>query len=421
MSCNQEAKDSEYFGVWVVRGAFLLAIFGWGVGFYGPPIYIYAVQKQTTWPLSIVASAATLHFLFGAYVITYLPRLHKRFGIAPVTATGAALTAFGVTGWAYATELWHLTVAAILSGAGWVTMGAAGINAIISPWYSRTRSQALAKAYNGASLGGVLFSPLWVFLISWLGFKMAAISVGCLMFLTVLMLATQMFSRRPSEEEVQGEQFFDNKNNVKHNPSSPPIHSLWSDRRFLTLAAGMAVGLFAQIGLIAHLFSLLVPILGKQQAGFAMGFITFCAIAGRSLIFAIIPIDTNRRLYAVIGYLIQIFGIFIVMFFIASHVWMIWLGVALFGLGVGNATSLPPLIAQAEFPEKDVARVVALIISISQATYAFAPMIFGLILEITTRSIDGVQIKNINQFFISAMLIQIIAIGFFLYGKKEQV
>ena len=39
---------------------------------------------------------------------------------------------------------------------------------------------------------------------------------------------------------------------------------LWRDRRFLTLAAGMALGLFAQIGLVAHLFSLLVPALGAH-------------------------------------------------------------------------------------------------------------------------------------------------------------
>jgi len=34
------------------------------------------------------------------------------------------------------------------------------------------------------------------------------------------------------------------------------------DWRFVTLAVGMALGLFAQIGLLTHLFSLLVPPLG---------------------------------------------------------------------------------------------------------------------------------------------------------------
>ena len=35
------------------------------------------------------------------------------------------------------------------------------------------------------------------------------------------------------------------------------VLALWRDPKFLMLSAGMALGLFAQIGLITHLFSLL--------------------------------------------------------------------------------------------------------------------------------------------------------------------
>ena len=45
----------------------------------------------------------------------------------------------------------------------------------------------------------------------------------------------------------------------------------WHHTKFLTLAAGMALALFAQIGLLAHLFSILVPVLGADHAGVAMG------------------------------------------------------------------------------------------------------------------------------------------------------
>ena len=57
----------------------------------------------------------------------------------------------------------------------------------------------------------------------------------------------------------------------------------------LSLAAGMRLGLFAQIGLLAHLFSLLVPALGQQLAGFAAGLATAAAIAGRTLVGWLMP------------------------------------------------------------------------------------------------------------------------------------
>ena len=107
-------------------------------------------------------TAVTLHFLCGTLVIVNLPRLHRRVGVARTIILGSVVTALGVFGWAIASEPWHLFAAALVSGAGWVTMGAVAVNAVISPWFVRTRPKALATAYNGASIGGVIFSPLWV-------------------------------------------------------------------------------------------------------------------------------------------------------------------------------------------------------------------------------------------------------------------
>ena len=70
----------------------------------------------------------------------------------------------------------------------------------------------------------------------------------------------------------------------------------------------MAAGLFAQIGLIAHLFSLLVPALGAEAAGLAMGLATAMAIAGRSLVGWLMPAGADRRLVAAASYGVQIVG-----------------------------------------------------------------------------------------------------------------
>src|SRR5437588_392043 len=76
--------------------------------------------------------------------------------------------------WAVAREPWQLFAATSLSGAGWAAMSGAAVNAIVSPWFARTRPAALAMAYNGASVGGIVFSPLWVAAIGLMGFPIAA-------------------------------------------------------------------------------------------------------------------------------------------------------------------------------------------------------------------------------------------------------
>ena len=173
-------------------------------------------------------------------------------------------------------------------------------------------------------------------------------------------------------------------------PMSPPAKPLpstrvWRDWRLLTLAAGMALGLFAQIGLLAHLFSLLVPALGAQLAGFAAGGATASAILGRTLVGWLMPARADRRLFGCANYAVQILGSLAFLFAAGDNIPLLLLGVVLFGAGIGNTTSLPPMIAQAEFSQEDVSRVVPLIVAVGQGTYAFAPAVFGLIRELAPR------------------------------------
>ena len=152
----------------------------------------------------------------------------------------------------------------------------------------------------------------------------------------------------------------------------------------------MALGLFAQIGLLAHLFSLLVPAIGAQWAGIAMGGATAAAIAGRTLVGWLMPAGADRRLVASASYAVQIIGSIIFVIAAGTNIPLLILGVILFGAGIGNATSLPPLIAQTEFVKDDVSRVVPLIVAIAQASFAFAPVTFGLIIEFAARGGYGI-------------------------------
>ena len=305
------AGTRPFFGPWVVRGAFVLALFGWGLGFYGPPVYLHAVIERTGWSLAWVSAAVTLHFLFGALVVARLPRWHARWGVGRVAVVGACVATLGVLGWATCSAPWQLMVAALLSGGGWVTMGAVAINAAIAPWFERTRPAALAKAYNGASIGGVVFSPLWVALIGTLGFGGAALTVGAVTILVMVLLAATVFAATPARLQQRADGDAADAAlppGCRCRPRPPPGASLWRDRRFVSLALGMALGLFAQVGLLAHVFALLVPVVGAQQAGWLLGFATACAIVGRYVVAWTMPPHANRRSVAAVAYGVQVGG-----------------------------------------------------------------------------------------------------------------
>jgi hypothetical protein len=410
-------KSIAFYGWRVVAAAFTLAVFGWGLGFYGPPIYLHAVRETRGWSLALVSSAITVHFLVGALVIANLPRLYRRFGVPTITKAGAVALAVGVTGWAIAEHPWQLFAATLFSGAGWVGLGAAAVNAIVSPWFVRNRPAALAMAYNGASIGGVVFSPLWVAAIGLLGFPLAAAIIGMVMIIATWILADLYLANSPQQMGLTPD----------GDPAAPPTMSaaspaprphaaskLWTDFRFVTLAAGMALGLFAQIGLLAHLFSLLVPALGAPFAGIAAGAATASAIAGRTLVGWLMPPGADRRLVACASYGVQILGSVAWLLAGGENLPLLLTGVVLFGAGIGNATSLPPLIAQAEFSAGDVSRAVPLIVAMAQASYAFAPAAFGLLREFAPGATAAGATPTL---FIAAALIQMAAIGALLAGR----
>ncbi|SQG00273.1 major facilitator superfamily protein 42 [Paucimonas lemoignei] len=403
-------KQTGFFGSRVVAATFVMAVFGWGIGFYGPPIFLYAVLQRTGWSLSLGSAAVTVHFLAGTLVIVNLPRLYKRFGLARVSVIGAGVLAVGVYGWAVAEQPYQLFMAAVLSGLGWVTLGAAAVNAAIAPWFVSKRPAALAMAYNGASIGGVVFSSAWVYLISQLGFGQAALWVGGVSVAVIAVLAIKVFALRP-EHLGQYPDGADRPPADIVSPSVSPSISLWRNRQFVTLAAGMSLGLFAQIGLITHLFLLLVQHLTESQAGLAMGLATASAIVGRTLVGCLMPVNANRRNVACLSYGVQLLGC-LVMLGIDQWPALVWLGVVLFGAGIGNATSLPPLIAQAEFTRQQSQRVVALIVATAQGCYAFAPAIFGVVKSLSGGA--GIAL------FTLAGVIQGMAIAVLLVGKSPR-
>ena len=76
-----------FFGAWVIRAAFVLAMFGWGVGLYGPPIFLHAVVERTGWPLVLVSSAVTAISNAALEVASPPIRLRSRVVIATSSIT----------------------------------------------------------------------------------------------------------------------------------------------------------------------------------------------------------------------------------------------------------------------------------------------------------------------------------------------
>lgn len=373
--------------------AFVVATFGWGIGFYGPAIYLPTLHQSRGWPVSTISVAITAHFLTSAALVAWLPKACRRLGVGRVILAGALLSALGAVAWANVRQPWHLVPAFLLSGGGWAATSGTALNEMVAPWFDDDRPKAISTAFNGASVGGIVFVPLWTALISAVGLSSAALVLGSTMIILVCPLALRFLPTSSTAGTSAGQ-------------AAVSRLQLARSRQFLTISLAFALGLFAQIGLFAHLVSRLAPALGQSFAAGAISLTTLCAILGRTLFGWLIG-DRDRRSAAAVSLSIQAMGSLLLAY--GSGFPSLVLGCVLFGLGVGNLTSLPPLIAQREFSTVDAPTVVALVTSINQAVFAFAPAIFGALRETT---------DNYTFAFLFAGVLQIVAATVILGGRR---
>ncbi len=198
--------------------------------------------------------------------------------------------ASGVLGWALSRATLQLYAAALLTGAGWSASGAVAIPTSLRLGSLPSVLWLLGVAFNGGSVGGVIFSPLWVILIlqdrfhsfSTNGWNDHGHCPRCLGEVFVLGRSPQNLGQQPDGEPEETASGLIN--SIPATGSIAVRESLSRDRAFLTLCSGMTLALFAQTGVVAHLVSVLVPALGTQGAGWAAGLSGLAAVIGRLLV-----------------------------------------------------------------------------------------------------------------------------------------
>ena len=67
-----------YHGWKVVACAFLIAVFGWGFGFYGIGVFLAELVERHGWATRSVASAVTVLYVAGAVLIAFVGSAFER-------------------------------------------------------------------------------------------------------------------------------------------------------------------------------------------------------------------------------------------------------------------------------------------------------------------------------------------------------
>src|SRR3979409_96407 len=191
-----DETSARYEGWRIVAVCFLVATFGWGLGFYGQTVYLAELHRLHGWPASLISSATTFFYLFGAVIVAFVSEAVRAFGprnclLAGVVALAAAAVMMGQV-----TAPWQLYLANALLAFGWAGTSLAVITNTLGLWFDNKRGMAISLALNGASFGGIVGVPLLVAAIGHFGFSGAMIAAAIVMLVLLIPVILDFVGRQ---------------------------------------------------------------------------------------------------------------------------------------------------------------------------------------------------------------------------------
>jgi MFS family permease len=362
----------RYPGWRIVVVCFVVATFGWGLGFYGQSVYLAELRRAHGWPSSQIATATTFFYLTGALLVAFVGDAIRKVGARVCLLGGIAAMALGTALLGRIDAVWQLYAVDALLAVGWAGTSLGAITNTLGLWFDRRRGMAISLALNGASFGGIAGVPLLVAAIGHLGFTEATLATAIAAALLLMPLVAVFVGPPPRRLHPDAAA-----------TAAPPALSSGAIRRgalrdtaFLTVTIAFALVLFAQVGFIVHLIAYLDPLIGRERAAVAVSVLTTMAVVGRVAISTVID-RLDQRLVSAISFVSQAVALAIMI--LSRDPTLLLLACALFGFSVGNLITLPALIVQREFAASSFGVLVALNTAINQVTYAFGPGIIGLV------------------------------------------
>ena len=369
-----------YRGWSVVIACGIIASFSWGLGFYGLGVYLHALGRLHGWSAGLISVAVSVYYAVSAGGIVVVGGVIDRHGPRGVLTYGVVSMAVAVAALGLITEPWQLFAVYLVLATSWACLSLTGISSTILPWFGRRQGLAMTLALTGASVGGMVLVPILIALVQQRGFQFATAVAGAASLGIGLPLVLLVIRGRPSAPEVADEL-------ARHGASGPGDEGarqarLWTRPEALrepllwVLMVPFALALAAQVGFIVHQISLLEPHLGESRAALTVSATTVAALLGR---IALGMLSDRMDLRNLSACNIGAQGVALAVMAAWPSPAVFVAGSLVFGLGVGNLITLPPLLAREEFGQRSFGTVFGLVAATAQAGVALGPGLMGLL------------------------------------------
>lgn len=397
-----------YYGWWLVAAYLVIAVVSWSLGTFGMGVYIHALSVHRGFSIGTVSSAVTVSYLVSAATLMVVGTATARMGPRPVIALGAVVIGAVVAGIPWCTEVWHVFALMVVMGIGRACLSTTSISTGLAPWFERHQGRAVSMALLGASVGGIIGTPLLLQGTAVFGFQTALFLAGMSSLVLLLPICIFVLKNRPQDLGLLPD-------GLPPGPSKGPVVGSWTragaakTRRFQSQLVAFGLGLMVQIGFLSHHVSMTAPTLGEDGASLAVSAAAMAAFIGRVLLARYSDHVDVRITTALV---LTVAAVSLAGMAVFDGPTGLMVASISYGLTVGNLTTLSPIIVRREFGAASFGAVFGIAASLIAFATAFGPGLFGAI-----RDISG----SYGPALFLASGMNLIAALVILWGRRSQL
>lgn len=393
-------KGAQVFrGQWILSIAAILNGYGAGVNFYGFSVFFNPMREEFGWSRAATAGVFSLSRLEGAPLGPIIGWLIDKVGSRSMMVVGLAITGAGFMSMYFIQSLWMFyLIYGVFIATGFSMGFFQAPQAMVTNWFLRRRSRALAYLAMGAGIGGAVMVPVMGEFMGVVGWRWTAVSVGALMWVPGIPLALTLTHRPEEIGQVPDGLPAASRSRAADDPDVAPaamertetaqpeepeytVAQAVRTSSFWMLLLAMAFRSSILSSIVVHQIAHLEDIgIAKHTAEFTLGFMILLSIPGRAL-FGWMGDRMSKQYLLAVASVLQGIGIFI--FANATGLAHVWPFLLIYGLGYGGAIPLTQALRADLFGRKAFATIGGIIMPATTVGAVLGPIFAGYMYDMT--------------------------------------
>tara|TARA_R110000868_G_scaffold144396_3_gene363486 strand:- start:11860 stop:13137 length:1278 start_codon:yes stop_codon:yes gene_type:complete len=366
-----------FYGWYVVAAILVVLAVGSGLCFYNLSVFLKAFVSHGGFSVSSASTATAFFFIASGITGLVVGSMIERFDLRWVMTAGALISGFSMFTASHVHELWQLYAFYALFGVGYSACALLPCTTLIARWFTRQRSRALSIGSTGLSLGGILLTPISAKLIATSGLEGAAPWLALIMVFGIIPITWIVIRPSPFAYGIgpDGDPILRDDKGVPLMADGVGFDEAIRSRFFVFMTLTFIFAMMAQVGTIAHLFSLVAGRTGSEDtAALALAVMAAASVVGRLVGGWALAYMSSRGF--VVGLVVAQAIVLVAYAFAATPAALLCVSV-LFGFTVGNLLMMAPLLSAEAFGLKAYGRIFSINQLCTVAGVASGPVIMG--------------------------------------------